>query len=149
MRKTNVLKGLVCGLLFTAVAGSAVFAGTGQASYFIGNGTGAKGIEGNTGKYMVTAWNEYFEVEAKSTSFETRKFYVEATYRHADTGWQYEIATNSANLTNFMTVTTGLLRDKNDPTYSCCGKFIAYNSSTENSGIMDDYTIILKQRAND
>ena len=37
MRKTNVLKGLVCGLLFTAVAGSAVFAGTGQASYFIGN----------------------------------------------------------------------------------------------------------------
>lgn len=28
MRKTNLLKGVVCGLLFTVVAGSAVFAGT-------------------------------------------------------------------------------------------------------------------------
>ena len=149
MRKTNVLKGLVCGLLFTAVAGSAVFAGTGQASYFIGNWTGAKGVEGSAGKYMATAWKDSFEVEAKSTTFQNRTFYVEATYRDWQTNRQYDISANSANLTNFMTVTTSILRDKADPFKNCVGRFITYNSNTVYSGIMDDYTIILKQRAND
>ena len=111
--------------------------------------TGAKDVEGSAGKYMATAWKDSFEVEAKSTTFQNRTFYVEATYRDWQTNRQYDISANSANLTNFMTVTTSILRDKADPFKNCVGRFITYNSNTVYSGIMDDYTIILKQRAND
>ena len=149
MKRSNLVKGIICGLMLTTVMGTAVLAGTNSAKipeYFIGNGTTAKGEEGDTGMYIAVAAKEYFQVKAESTSFELRKFYIEANRKLWKTDCVQEMNASEKNMTRFMSFSTSVGRDRTDVMSSCEGRFIAYNSNHVHSGVLDDYTIVIHQR---
>ena len=146
MRKTNLLKGLVCGLLFTAVAGSAVMAGTGKDEYFIGTGTQKDNIVSNVGNYCFNADEDCFDVSAVSTHSTSKKFYVVASYTSYQNDKVQYLCTNTKVMTKGDKVACSILRDKRDPFSECHGRAVTWYGEQDYTGIRDDYTVIYNQR---
>ena len=153
MRKTNVLKGLVCGLLFTAVAGSAVLAGSGNYTEFVGiNGTGFKRFVGSEGVYQAelrgTRDDGDFRVSASSTATSTKRYVVQSARLGVETGATQDIDIECADVSRYKVTISAIGRVYMEEFSDYYGVVTVKNGVSDYSGICDSYTWELYPRAN-
>ena len=153
MRKTNVLKGLVCGLLFTAVAGSAVLAGSGNYTEFVGiNGTGFKRFVGSEGVYQAelrgTRDDGDFRVSASSRATSTKRYVLQAARIGAQSGATEEIDNEYRDMSRYNVLIAAIGRINMEEFSNYYGVATVKNGESDYSGICDSYTWELYPREN-
>lgn len=147
MRKTNLFKGIVCGLMFTALVGSAVYAGTGSGSAYGYNDTYVADIfYGDVGSYRTVATSELTNIYAKNTSNSSKMYYVEAQHYLSTTGDVIELdAVQEVLDENEISSKAYVIREYDDvyASYFTIGK--GYYGASTATGLADYYTYDIYQ----
>ena len=148
MKRSNLIKGIISGLMLTTVLGSAVLANTDRIELYIGNGNYTETTTSYAGTYIAYAGDESFTLTSMSTSDTSRKFNVEAIYRNWYDDKMLYRDYETAILTNEKSIYASIGRDRTDVFRECYGRAVTFNSTQEYLGICDDYSFIFNQRSN-
>lgn len=144
--KKHLLKSFVCGLMLATVAGSAVYAGTNSLEEYGYNKENiTKTFYGDAGWYKTEAKNGGVAITAKSTSQSYKLYKADVTRKHVISGEIGDFDANSATLKSGGTVAAGIVRDSVDASSKYVNTSIAYNSSSEITGIQDKYVYTIIQ----
>ncbi|MGN0375349.1 MAG: hypothetical protein ACI4EN_07605 [Butyrivibrio sp.] len=145
--KKHLLKGIACGLLFAAVAGSAVYAGTGSyEEHGYNDSYMEKTFYGAAGRYQTIATDVYAKITATSTSSIYKLYKVEVHQEQCYTGQIADFNADSGVLKKNGTVEAVISRDCTDVFSHYVSTGTAYNSASEVTGIQDKYTYTIIQQ---
>lgn len=147
MAKTNLIKGIVCGLMLTAVVGSTVFAGTVERTANLRNITkysdtyaGTIGAYNAYGSYFSGTNTAYANLKIQNTYGNVYKYYGEVyrwdTYQEAWTDSDIE----SQQLAPGGNFTVSIKRDYQVKYYNYYHNGIGYSSPYTDSVILDSYS---------
>ena len=146
MRKSNLIKGIVCGLMLTAVVGSSVFAGTfSDEIYGYNKANIRKEFYGSVGQYSAVGTQTSAYVLATNNTASSRLYKVQYGKYHNGMNQYIEYVTNSDVLDHYRTVTADGGRVYNDPFYSYLLVAYGYNSTAEATGQADYFRYYIEQ----
>lgn len=147
MRKTNLVKTILCGLIGTIAMGTAVFAGTiNRESYVRGKNNYSNSYKGTLGNYAAGGEADTAATSAQNTSGSSRWFSVQV--------YEYNVVTNrdegrdvlSKEVSNGSSINVEIDRDKNSKAYNYIHVGQGYASNVYSSATMlDNYTYTAKQ----
>lgn len=147
MRRTNLVKTILCGLIGTIAMGTAVFAGTvSRESYVRGKNSYTNSYKGTLGNYAAGGEADTAATSAQNTSGSSRWFSVQV--------YEYNIVTNrdegrdvlSKEVSNGSSINVEIDRDKNSKAYNYIHVGQGYASNVYSSATMlDNYTYTAKQ----
>ena len=145
--KSNLLKSIFCGLILTTILGSGVYAETAsyeRYGYRLDDEYEVMG--GDVGNYLVEGTDEVMRLTATSTSTSYKLYKVEVDQKHYYLGTTLEMDADSKTLKNGGVVNAVIPRDCTDTFSDYVAKAIAYNSTSEITGVADNYTFTIYQR---
>ena len=145
MRKTNLFKSIVCGLMLTTVLGSAVYAGTGSETVAAYKKNVNKSYFGAAGTYVTKGDSEWFILTSRSSSSSSKMYKVEVCEKHYISGQQSDIDGNWAFLRSGGKVEAAILRTWDDPFTIYVSTALTYNSTSESTGIQDNFRCTVEQ----
>lgn len=154
MRKTNLIRGIICGLMLTTVLGSVVYAKTDTYSKYVGiDGKDRKTFTGTAGVYEAelrnTSKNGDFRVAATSTSKTQRIFTVEAVRTHYYAGKVYDRDVESEVIGKNRVIRAAIARNLWDEEfYDYRGTAKAYVNTFVYAGVSDNCTWTFYPRFN-
>ena len=154
MRRSNLIKGVICGLMLTTVLGSVAYAKTDTYSKYVGiNGNGRKTFNGIAGVYEAelrnTSENGDFRVAATSTSTTQRIFTVEAVRSHYYAGKVQDRDVESEVIGRNRVIRAAIGRNLWDEEfYDYRGTAKAYINTFVYAGLSDNYTWTFYPRYN-
>ena len=135
MKKSNLIKGIVCGLMLTTVVGSTVFAGTfSDEIYGYNKANIRKEFYGSVGKYSGVGTQTSAYVIATNNTVSSRLYKVQYGKYHNGMNQYIQFVTNSDVLGLYGTVDATGEREYNDPYYSYSLVAYGYNSTAEATG---------------
>ncbi len=138
MRRTNLIKGIVCGLMLTAVVGSTVFAGNFSDDVY---GYKVKSIRkeytGSVGSYSAVGTETSAYVIAVNNTVASRLYKVQYGKYHNGMKQYVEFITDSDILTHYHTISVVGSRLYDDVLYSYSLVAQGYNSTAEATGQAD------------
>ena len=147
MRRTNLVKTILCGLIGTIAMGTAVFAGTvSRESYVRGKNSYTNSYKGTLGNYAAGGEADTAATSAQNTSGSSRWFSVQV--------YEYNVVTNrnegrdvlSKEVSNGSSINVEIDRDKNSKAYNYIHVGQGYASNVYSSATMlDNYTYTAKQ----
>lgn len=142
-------KGIICGLLFTTIIGSAVYAGTGSAvEEYAYEKNVSKQFIGSGGVYTGTAGEQYVQSSVTSTSSSSRLYKVEVKWKCNLAGYVCDFEADSEIMSRYQVLSVSIGRDSDMVQFSYVTNGKAYNSISEATGIADDYTYTIYQNVN-
>ncbi len=146
MRKTNLIKGIVCGLMLTAVVGSTAFAGTVKREVF---GYNVKNINdtytGTVGVYQAVITSDMAGLKVTNNTSSSRYYTLECDYYNSITGNLVDAEASSATLSPYTYTTEGIYRDYSEPRYSYRVYGCGYYGTHTTSGLADCYSFYIDQ----
>ena len=146
MRRTNLVKTILCGLIGTIAMGTAVFAGTVSREGYVRGKNYTNSYSGTLGKYAAGGEADTAATSAQNTSGSSRWFSVQV--------YEYNIVTNRAErkdvvskkVLNGSSINAEIDRDKNSKAYNYIHVGQGYASDVYSSATMlDNYTYTAKQ----
>lgn len=146
MRKTNLVKTILCGLIGTIAMGTAVFAGTVSREGYVRGKNYTNSYSGTLGKYAAGGEADTAATSAQNTSGSSKWFSVQV--------YEYNIVTNRAErkdvvskkVLNGSSINAEIDRDKNSKAYNYIHVGQGYASDVYSSATMlDNYTYTAKQ----
>ena len=146
MRKTNLVKTILCGLIGTIAMGTAVFAGTVSREGYVRGKNYTNSYSGTLGKYAAGGEADTAATSAQNTSGSSKWFSVQV--------YEYNIVTNRAErkdvvskkVLNGSSINAEIDRDKNSKAYNHIHVGQGYASDVYSSATMlDNYTYTAKQ----
>ena len=144
MRKTNLLKGLVCGLMLTTVLGSVAYAKTASGSSNVGRGNEKVIFYGDNGAYAMDLRSDALLLQTCSQKY--NKLCTLTASKVSYTGNKVEKSVVKSRVLNqYDELKVGITRVSNDPFSGYRGNAITYNSSSSVTGVMDDFTYTFYQ----
>lgn len=144
MRKTNVIKGIICGLMLTTVLGSVAYAKTASDSSNVGRGTAKVTFYGGNGAYVMDLRSDGLLLQTCSQNY--NKLCTLTASKVSYTGNRVEKSVVKSKVLNrYDELKVGITRVSNDPFSGYRGNAITYNSSSSVTGIMDDFTYTFYQ----
>lgn len=147
MKRSNLIKGIVCGLMLTALAGSAVYAGTDSGRVYGYNDTYIAHIfYGDVGSYRTIANSERTSIYAKNTTSSYKMYYVEARHYLSTTGETIDIdAVQEVLALNELSSNAYVFREYSDVYASYITTGRGYNGASTATGVADYYTYDIYQ----
>lgn len=146
MRKGNLFKGIVCGLMLTAVVGTAAFAGTVERSAMLKNvGTYSDYYSGDVGHYTASGTSTQCKLTTVNNTSSPRKYECSLRRYNTDTD------TYDAGTTEVVTLAPGvnhvktLTRDYDNKNYNYRNQVIGYLYTNTTSVVSDNYTYLVTQ----
>lgn len=146
MRRTNLVKTILCGLIGTIAMGTAVFAGTVSREGYVRGKNYTNSYSGTLGKYAAGGEADTAATSAQNTSGSSKWFSVQV--------YEYNIVTNrderkyvvSKKVLNGSSINAEIGRDKNSKAYNYIHVGQGYASNVYSSATMlDNYTYTAKQ----
>lgn len=146
MRRTNLVKTILCGLIGTIAMGTAVFAGTINRESYVRGKNYTNSYSGTLGKYAAGGEADTAATSAQNTSGSSKWFSVQV--------YEYNIVTNRAErkdvvskkVLNGSSINAEIDRDKNSKAYNYIHVGQGYASDVYSSATMlDNYTYTAKQ----
>lgn len=146
MRRTNLVKTILCGLIGTIAMGTAVFAGTVSREGYVRGKNYTNSYSGTLGKYAAGGEADTAATSAQNTSGSSKWFSVQV--------YEYNIVTNrderkyvvSKKVLNGSSINAEIGRDKNSKAYNYIHVGQGYASDVYSSATMlDNYTYTAKQ----
>lgn len=146
MRRTNLVKTILCGLIGTIAMGTAVFAGTVSREGYVRGKNYTNSYSGTLGKYAAGGEADTAATSAQNTSGSSRWFSVQV--------YEYNVVTYSnegkdvvsKKVSNGSSINAEIERDKNSKAYNYIHVGQGYASSEYSSATMlDNYTYTAKQ----
>lgn len=146
MRRTNLVKTILCGLIGTIAMGTAVFAGTVSREGYVRGKNYTNSYSGTLGKYAAGGEADTAATSAQNTSGSSKWFSVQV--------YEYNIVTNRAErkdvvskkVLNGSSINAEIDRDKNSKAYNYIHVGQGYASDVYSSATMlDNYTYTAKQ----
>lgn len=147
MRRTNLVKTILCGLIGTIAMGTAVFAGTiNRESYVRGKNSYSNSYKGTLGNYAAGGEENLAATSSQNLSGSSRWFSAQV--------YEYNVVTYSnegkdvvsKKVSNGSSINAEIDRDKNSKAYNYIHVGQGHASSEYSSATMlDNYTYIAKQ----
>ena len=147
MRRTNLVKTILCGLIGTIAMGTAVFAGTiNRDSYVRGKNSYSNSYKGTLGNYAAGGEENLAATSSQNLSGSSRWFSAQV--------YEYNVVTYSnegkdvvsKKVSNGSSINAEIDRDKNSKAYNYIHVGQGHASSEYSSATMlDNYTYIAKQ----
>lgn len=148
MRKTNLLKGVVCGLLFTVVASSAVFGKT--RTVVEEKGLWITEIKdylvGTVGKYEYTVTKKDTNLITTNTSTSSRLYRADAGCYNLTTGRSVAFYADSEILAKTGKLGAGITRNYGVNGFRYVSSARGYYGTHETTGIADSYSYTFYQK---
>ena len=147
MRRTNLVKTILCGLIGTIAMGTAVFAGTvSRESYVRGKNSYTNSYKGTLGNYVAGGEAETAATSAQNLSGISRWFSVQVYEHNVVTNRDERKKVVAKKVLNGSTVNAEIGRDKNSNAYNYLHVGQGYASDVYSSATMlDNYTYTAKQ----
>ena len=145
MINKKLIKGIVCGLMLTAVAGSAVYAGTGSETVSAYKKNVNKSYFGAAGTYVTQGNSEIFALTARSSSASNKLYKVEVCRRHYVSNQQTDIDADSKSLKSAGKIDAVIVREWDDVFSKYVSTATTYNSSSEITGVQDKFICTVEQ----
>ena len=146
MNKKNFFKGIVCGLMLTAVVGSTVFAGSYSGEEYACNKKNVrKEYVGSVGQYSAVGTETSAYVIATNNTTASRLYKVQYGKYHNGMNQYTEYITDSKVLDFYRAVRVDGSRVYNDPYYSYSLVAYGYNSTAEATGQADYFRYYIEQ----
>lgn len=146
MAKKNLFKGIVCGLMLTAVVGSTVFAGTVNREIF---GYNVRNINdtysGDVGVYQTIATYDVAGLKVTNNTSSMRYYTLECDWFNSINGSMFDFEASSATLTPGGNADESIARDYSEPRYSYRIYGCGYYGTHTTSGLADKYTMTIDQ----
>ena len=147
MKRSNLVKGIICGLMLTTVIGSVAYAKTDSKAFFVGTLNKKYTFKGSNGEYVMDLGDEGLEVKAKSNSYTQKLCTLTARCFNYRTGYVIFEQANSKVLSKNDIMGAGVVRGEYEaPLIDYQGRAITYNSASSVTGILDDFTCTFHQR---
>ena len=152
MRKTNLLKGVVCGLMLTTVMGSVAYAKSDFYREYLGiNGNGSKEFTGSAGKYEAKLTKTYndgsFIVSAASSSSSYRYYSVEAKRVYYYDNDVFDIDSVWAVMKYEDRIEAAIARNYWSEEFdNYVGNVVVYNGTSTGTGVFDNFGWIFYAR---
>lgn len=146
MRRTNLVKTILCGLIGTIAMGTAVFAGTVSREGYVRGKNYTNSYSGTLGKYAAGGEADTAATSAQNLSGSSRWFSAQV--------YEYNVVTYSnegkdvvsKKVSNGSSINAEIDRDKNSKAYNYIHVGQGHASSEYSSATMlDNYTYIAKQ----
>lgn len=146
MRRTNLVKTILCGLIGTIAMGTAVFAGTVSREGYVRGKNYTNSYSGTLGKYAAGGEADAAATSAQNTSGSSKWFSVQV--------YEYNVVTYSnegkyvvsKKVLNGSSINAEIGRDKNSKAYNYIHVGQGYASDVYSSATMlDNYTYTAKQ----
>jgi hypothetical protein len=146
MKRSNLIKGIVCGLMLTAVVGSTVFAGTVNRERF---GYNVRNINdsytGEVGVYQTVATFDVAGLKVVNNTGSMRYYTLECDWYNSITGSMFDFVAGSATLTPGTNTNKSIEREYDEPRYSYRLYGCGYYGTHTTSGLADKYTMVIDQ----
>lgn len=147
MKKTNLLKAIVCGVMVTLVMGSTVLAGTvTRFAYVRGSNTYFNEYEGAVGEYVASASDGFARTTVMNKSASEKLFYCSIEIYDAANEETYRTLSFADTLTTGRSVSKGLRREVSSRKYNYIHRATGFLSTTSSSAtLVDSYKFTAKQ----
>ena len=146
MRKTNLFKGIVCGLMLTAVVGTSVFAGNySEEVYGYKNANIRKTYTGSVGIYTATGNQTSAGVIAVNNSGHERFYKTHYGRYHNGMDQYVEFITDSDVVATYSSLQVNGPREYDNVFYSYSLTAYGYNSTAEATGQADFFSFYIEQ----
>lgn len=146
MRKSNLFKGIVCGLMLTAVVGSSVFAGTytdGSCGYDVKNVNNT--YTGNVGVYSAYFNSTTAGLNVRNNSNSAKYYKLECDTFYVHTNELVDISASDGVCTPYNLLNENITRDYKDAWYKYRILGQGYNGTSQVTGRVDYYMYTLTQ----
>ena len=148
MKRSNLVKGILCGLMLTTVMGSVAFAKTDTYSEHVGiNNSHEKTFAGSVGRYTAQLrrdrYNGDFRVIANSTTTKEKYYTVQSARMDKKGNYTVDSHGRAAILSkngNKNQIIAAVGRDPNEEFNCYYGCAITYNNASVYSGVCDDFS---------
>ena len=147
MKRSNLIKGIISGLMLTTVLGSAVLAGVGSETFYVQYNNKEKVFYGSAGAYGMKLEDDTFLVQTCSLSSSYKRCVLEARSVHHIAGYVMAYNVQARDLMRYEGLSTGIFRDATNPFIDYIGYATTYNSASTATGILDNYTCRFNQQA--
>ena len=146
--KRRLVKSIICGLMLATVLGSAAYAETANYNRYGYNINNIyEVIGGDAGRYLVEGTSTMMKITATSKSTSNKLYKVKVEQRCCNTHAVIDMDAASGVRSQISTsIIASLPRDSKDTFSDYVTNAIAYNSSSEVTGIQDDCTYTIYQR---
>lgn len=146
--KRRLVKSIICGLMLTTIIGSGVYAETVSYNRYGYNPENLyEVIGGDAGRYLVEGTATTLSITATSKSTSYKLYKVEVDQKHYYSHTTLDMDADSAVLKkDDEGVVAGLPRDRKDVFSDYVTNAIAYNSTSEITGVQDNCTLTVYQR---
>ena len=146
IKRSNLIKGIIAGLMLTTVLGSAVLAGVGSESFYVQYNNKKKVFYGSAGAYGMELEDDGFIVQTCSNSAISRKCELSASqlYYYDNAAMNADFAVD--NLIRYEGLVAAIGRYK-DPLFNYYGEATTYNTEIIATGILDKYSCTFYQQA--
>ena len=147
MKRSNLIKGIISGLMLTTVLGSAVLAGVGSETFYVQYNNKEKVFYGSAGAYGMELEDDSFIVQTCSLSSSYKRCVLEARSVHHIAGYVVDNDVEAKDLMRYEGLSAGIFRDATNPFIDYIGYATTYNSASAVTGILDNYTCRFNQQA--
>lgn len=146
MRRTNLVKTILCGLIGTIAMGTAVFAGTVSREGYVRGKNYTNSYSGTLGKYAAGGEADTAATSAQNTSGSSRWFSVQVYEYNVETYRNNRKQVISDCVINGSSINAQIYRNINSKMYSYIHVGQGYASNVYSSATMlDNYTYTAKQ----
>lgn len=147
MKRTNLFKGILCGLMLTAVASSVVFAANKDFGiYGYKNGNMKHSFLGSVGVYSSEGTKTAFNTFAYNSTKNSRLFRIEASCKDIVSGNYPEFYADSGIISKGKKIGAGVYRDYKEKRFEYTAYARGYYGTHETSGVADTYKYTIFQK---